>query len=408
MIALVNDLAELRERVQYDAYGRARHRWHSDLDGDGDADNTDLFAQIAAASTTIHNTDYRPDADHDRDGDVDVDDYWLFYAGAGQAALTYGLISDPLGPDNPIGYDGYVFAPEAGIVVGTGGTQPQALGAYCVRFRWYLPETGRWLQRDPVGYINGMSLQQFASSTPSSTLDALGLWCIPPDHDDVDTVLEYGGRFPGDTSRASAFKALALSEYTLMRDIQKLLSTTECIAECIAEDPEMLISILAQAGWELGKEELVELGKLSSLFLWFNMDENGRVSPDWEEAIPGAVGIADKFDERVFSSRVGAICAADDEMGNAIELWLKNGGHNPEQLEQFFGRIGNLHGDAARMARTRLFRSQIARIVSRASKAYAPIGATMTLMEFAEKIEAQLRSQCDDCFTTSCEGEGQS
>ncbi len=74
VVALTDDTAVLAERVAYDAYGRARHRWFSDLDGDGDSDYPDFLAQTGAASTSIHNTGYRPDADHDRDGDVDSGD----------------------------------------------------------------------------------------------------------------------------------------------------------------------------------------------------------------------------------------------------------------------------------------------------------------------------------------------
>ena len=177
VVALLDDIAVLSERVRYDAYGRARHRWPTDLDGDGDADNDDYFDQLGAASTTIHGTNYNPDADHDRDGDVDNNDFFAFLGGARKAALTYGLISDSTGgsPDSPIGYDGYVFAPEAGIVVGTGGGQAQAVGAYCVRFRWYVPETGRWLQRDPAGYVDGANSYGYVNSAPQQ-LDPLGLW----------------------------------------------------------------------------------------------------------------------------------------------------------------------------------------------------------------------------------------
>jgi len=174
LAAMLTETGVLAERVAYDAYGRARHRWHSDLDGDSDVE--DFNAQYAAQGTIIHNSGHRPDADHDRDGDVDGTDSFAFLGGVNLAALPLGLISDPLGPDNPIGYDGCVFAPEAGIVVGSGGTQPQAAGAYCVRFRWYLPETGRWLRRDPAGYVDSTSLYAAMRSNPASSLDPFGLW----------------------------------------------------------------------------------------------------------------------------------------------------------------------------------------------------------------------------------------
>ena len=43
VVALLDDIAVLAERVRYDAYGRARHRWPTDLDGDADSGGGGLF-----------------------------------------------------------------------------------------------------------------------------------------------------------------------------------------------------------------------------------------------------------------------------------------------------------------------------------------------------------------------------
>ena len=58
VVALLDNIAVLAERVRYDAYGRARHRWPADLDGDGDSDSGDHTLQLAAASTAIHASGY--------------------------------------------------------------------------------------------------------------------------------------------------------------------------------------------------------------------------------------------------------------------------------------------------------------------------------------------------------------
>jgi len=58
-------------------------------------------------------------------------------------------------------YCGYVFAPET--------------RTYLVRHRWYLPPLGRWGQRDPVGYIDGMSLYLYGFAAPADYSDAFGL-----------------------------------------------------------------------------------------------------------------------------------------------------------------------------------------------------------------------------------------
>ena len=46
------------------------------------------------------------------------------------------------------------------------------------RRRHYLPGHGRWLQRDPAGYVDGMSLYEYVFGSPTGQLDPLGLWSI--------------------------------------------------------------------------------------------------------------------------------------------------------------------------------------------------------------------------------------
>ena len=62
---------------------------------------------------------------------------------------------------NEILFCGYRLNPETGL--------------YHVRNRDYHPTLGRWLQRDPLGYVDGMSLYEYVGSAPISDTDALGL-----------------------------------------------------------------------------------------------------------------------------------------------------------------------------------------------------------------------------------------
>jgi uncharacterized protein RhaS with RHS repeats len=41
--------------------------------------------------------------------------------------------------------------------------------------RWYDPTTGRWLQRDPIRYVDGMSQYEYVVSNPLKHVDPLGL-----------------------------------------------------------------------------------------------------------------------------------------------------------------------------------------------------------------------------------------
>jgi RHS repeat-associated protein len=62
--------------------------------------------------------------------------------------------------DNNILYAGYHFDPETTL--------------YHVRNRMYDSELGRWIQRDPLGYVDGMSVYEYVRSTPVNLLDSMG------------------------------------------------------------------------------------------------------------------------------------------------------------------------------------------------------------------------------------------
>ena len=59
--------------------------------------------------------------------------------------------------DNEILYCGYRWDPESGL--------------YHVRYRMYHPTLGRWMQRDPIGYADAMSLYEYVASNPAVDLD---------------------------------------------------------------------------------------------------------------------------------------------------------------------------------------------------------------------------------------------
>lgn len=167
--------AKITERVRYDAYGRGYNHPFGDVDGDGaktnSGDSTKL-ATVASLSPSIGVAEYDADMDFNRDGKVDPTDSTLYGSGT-KAALAAGLISDGVtGPDNAAGYCGYTFSSE--------------LRDYCVRYRWYDPTLGRWLQRDPKEYVDGVDLYQYTMSMPIVARDPMGLnagWTSGPDEE---------------------------------------------------------------------------------------------------------------------------------------------------------------------------------------------------------------------------------
>ena len=57
----------------------------------------------------------------------------------------------------------------------TGQRYDAPTGLYHFLFRSYSPSLGRWLQRDPIGYVDGMHLYQYAASMPLRFVDFFGL-----------------------------------------------------------------------------------------------------------------------------------------------------------------------------------------------------------------------------------------
>jgi len=50
----------------------------------------------------------------------------------------------------------------------------QKSGLYHVRYRMYHPTLGRWLQRDPLAYVDGMNLQLYVGNAPLGAVDPWG------------------------------------------------------------------------------------------------------------------------------------------------------------------------------------------------------------------------------------------
>ncbi|MCO5069475.1 MAG: hypothetical protein M9910_12470, partial [Kiritimatiellae bacterium] len=76
-----------------------------------------------------------------------------------------------------------------------------AAGLNYYGYRFYSPQLGRWLSRDPLEELGGFNLYGFVINNPMSTVDLLGLFCVA-DPDEACTV--YGPLGPGSSDYFSA------------------------------------------------------------------------------------------------------------------------------------------------------------------------------------------------------------
>jgi RHS repeat-associated protein len=157
--AILTHDGKMVEWVKYSAYGEPTSIPAGDTDGDYDWDATDS-ANISGSVA------YEVRQDTNLDGVVNASD--VTHATSitgGYQALGRGVLSS-VGVESRVGYAGYRYDPHLGS---TGRHW------YPARHRWYMAEVGRWMTRDPLGYIAGMSLYEYVYSRPVIMVDVFGL-----------------------------------------------------------------------------------------------------------------------------------------------------------------------------------------------------------------------------------------
>ena len=210
---LTVNTARTLETIDYDPYGRSRRSGMQDLAHTGVADQSgsdSIFWSAMSAGS--------PAADANDDGVVDSQDSTDFYY-ANWSAPTDTTPPDALSADwigNTYGYCGYYADTET---LGINGNLNGFL--YHCRHREYDPIAGRWLQRDPAGFIDGMNLYQYCRGFAAHGVDPFGL-------DWFDTVVNWGAGF-GDVVTFGATNAVR--EATGLNDAVDKNSTAYAVGE---------------------------------------------------------------------------------------------------------------------------------------------------------------------------------
>jgi RHS repeat-associated protein len=148
------------EYVRYSSYGEGVAYPAADVNMDGSVTTADQTAWNSG--TPSGDYAFGGDSDLNRDNVVDAADTTFFNASytANTATGGKGRVSS-LSVSNRKGYAGYEF--------------DEAASVYHVRHRVYLPESGRWSRRDPLGYVDGMGLYEYCNGSTIFSNDYTGL-----------------------------------------------------------------------------------------------------------------------------------------------------------------------------------------------------------------------------------------
>ena len=152
--AIVSAAGWMKEWAKYSSCGVPFGLPGADTDSDGDCDATD----VVQIQTWIDAPAYDVRGDIDLDGDVDATDKSTVQTYVQGATAGRGAPSALVG--NRRGYAGYTV---------------DANGLWHVRHRVLDSGLGRWLRRDPLGYVDGPSVYENVGSNPLIWTDPRGL-----------------------------------------------------------------------------------------------------------------------------------------------------------------------------------------------------------------------------------------
>jgi RHS repeat-associated protein len=187
VVAIMNADGQTKEKIVYDAYGRPSSFSPADIyntalstgrpDGVVDSNDTASWSTGGLAwNKDIGGPGGIPIPNGVvSNGTTNVDDYLTIKNLEGTFAGGWDLLGDST-VGNRKGMAGYEFD---NIINADGAVDKRPL--YHVRHRVLAADTGKWLQKDPLGYVDGMDLYEYAGDNPLTAPGPSrgGADCIP-------------------------------------------------------------------------------------------------------------------------------------------------------------------------------------------------------------------------------------
>lgn len=155
VVAIVDEAGKQIEQIRYSPYGVPIVIPFADQVEDGNLDFFDVSKFLDRQGSAV----YEVRADSNLDGNLDFLDVSAFLTEFNASPIAGRGTQSNF--DHRFGYAGYWYVAERGL--------------YHVRNRWYNPEDGSWLTRDPAGFVDGSSLYQYLGGGAVGLVDPYGL-----------------------------------------------------------------------------------------------------------------------------------------------------------------------------------------------------------------------------------------
>ncbi len=168
VVALLSSVGGQVEQIRYSAYGTPYCIPLGDVNATG---LNDPSSDPIIVREWFDTSFYDVRGDIDLDGTVEFSDWSIVYADAQSTHRPkgWGFLTDDT-VNNRKGYAGYESDAVAYIT-----PSMQLTWLWHCRNRVYHDRLGSWLRRDPLGYVDGMSLYAYLRSNPLAATDSTGL-----------------------------------------------------------------------------------------------------------------------------------------------------------------------------------------------------------------------------------------
>ncbi len=126
--------------------------------------------------------------------------------------------------DNPIRYAGYPFDAETEL--------------YHVRHRMYSPSLQRWLQRDPMEYVDGLDMYAYVAGGPITATDPQGLLLRAgsPSEGSWERCAEYWTKKPGVPGTEDKINSVLKDRSGCLDHVKSTRKFKECAAKALGGD----------------------------------------------------------------------------------------------------------------------------------------------------------------------------